>query len=150
MGKSKYFLGIEFAYSRGKMVLSQRKYVLDLLKETGCLGCKPEKTPVESNPPFWDTTSTLFDDVGRYHRLIGKLIYLTVTRPDISHAAGLLSQFMSEPRLVHWNGAQRVLAYIKGSPGRGLIYSKHGYLVLTRAMLTTRQIEDLPPTIARM
>ena len=64
MGKPKYFLGIEFAYPRGKMVLSQRKYVLDLLKETGRLGCKPEKTPIESNPPFWDTTSTLLDDIG--------------------------------------------------------------------------------------
>ena len=76
------------------MLLSQRKYTLDILKEAGLLGCKPEATPIEQNPPFWDTTSAAYQDVGQYRRLIGKLIYLTVTRPDITYAVGLLSQFM--------------------------------------------------------
>ena len=52
MGKPRYFLGIEFAYAPGKMALSQRKYVLDLLQETGLLGCKPESTPIEQTPAF--------------------------------------------------------------------------------------------------
>ena len=89
MGKPKYFLRIEFAYSKDKMTLSQRKYVLDLLYETGLLGCKPESTPIEQNPPFWDKTSVLLKEPDRYRCLIGELIYLTVTRPDISFAVGL-------------------------------------------------------------
>ena len=55
----RYFLGIEFAYQSGKLVLSQRKYALDLLQETGLLGCKPETSPLEAWPKFWDTDSPI-------------------------------------------------------------------------------------------
>ena len=65
----------------------------------------------------------------RYRRLLGKLIYLTVTHPNITYVVSLLSQFMHEPHMVYWEGALRVLAYIKRdiltlyiSPGKGLIY----------------------------
>ena len=128
MGKPRYFLGIEFAYGKQKMTLSHRKYVLDLLQKIGLLGCKPESTPIDQTPSFWDTTSELLQDPGQYRRLIGKFIYLTVTQPDISYAVSLLSQFMHEPRKVHWNGALRVLAYVKGAPGKGLIYRNSGHL----------------------
>ena len=66
MEKSHYFLGIEFAYANGRMPLSQRKYVLDLLQETGLLGCKPESTPIEQAPAFWNTSSDLLEDPGQY------------------------------------------------------------------------------------
>ena len=120
-----YFLGIEFAYQSGKSVLSQRKYTLDLLQETGLLGCKPATSPLEARPKFWDTDSPMMADANRYRCLLGKLIYLTVTRPDITYAVSVLSRFMHEPRMVHWEGALRVLAYIKRSPGKGLIYRRH-------------------------
>ena len=67
-------------------------------------------------------------DANRYRRLLGKLIYLTVTRPDITYVVSVLSQFMHEPRMVHWEGALRVLAYIKRAPGKGLIYRRHDHL----------------------
>jgi hypothetical protein len=130
MGRPKYFLGIEFSYAQDRIALSQRKYVLDILKETGMLGCKPASTPVEPNPQFWDSNSPLIEDITRYRRLVGKLIHLTVTRPDISFAVGLLSQFMQQPRQVHWQGILRVLAYIKRHPGKGLIYARHSRLDL--------------------
>ena len=57
---------------------------------------------METRPQFWDTSSTLFEDANRYQRFLGKLIYLTVTRPDIVYAVSVLSQFMQEPRRVHW------------------------------------------------
>ncbi|KAL0337694.1 UNVERIFIED_CONTAM: putative mitochondrial protein [Sesamum calycinum] len=56
------------------------------------------------------------EDKTKYRRLVGKLIYLTVTRPDISFAFGLVSHFMDKPRLVHWEVALRILKYIKASP----------------------------------
>ena len=83
--------------------------------------CKSENTSIDQSPSFWDNSSEVFKDVGRYKRLIEKLIYLTISRPDISYAVGLLSQFMHEPKMVHWQGALGIL-------GRGLIYEKHGHL----------------------
>ena len=67
-------------------------------------------------------------DANRYRRLLGKLIYLTLTRPDITYAVSVLSHFMHEPRMVHWEGALRVLAYIKRAPSKGLIYRCHDHL----------------------
>ena len=85
---------------------------------------------MEACPQFWDTSFPLFEDANRYRRLLGKLIYLPVTHPNIVYAVSILSQFMQEPRRVHWEGALRVLAYIKRAPGRGLIYQRHGYLCI--------------------
>ena len=83
----------------------------------------------------------MIDDPTSYRRLVGKLIYLTVTRSDVSFAVRLLSEFMHEPRVVHWQGAMRVLAYIKGAPGNGLLYKQHGHLdvVLLRFRICGRQ-----------
>ena len=80
MGRSKYFLGIEVAHQKHSILLSQRKYALDLLEEAGLLGCKPATTPMEVNVDLWfDDNHAL--DPGRYKRLIEKLIYLTVIWP---------------------------------------------------------------------
>lgn len=98
--------------------------MLDILQETGLLRCKPENTPIDHNPSFWDSWSEAFEDVGRYRWLI----YLTVTHLDISYAVGLISQFMHEPRTVHWQGAFHVLVYAKNNPGQGLIYERHDHL----------------------
>ena len=69
----RYFLGIEFAYQSGKLALSQRKYALDLLQETGLLGCKPATSPLEAQPKFWDTDSPVMADANRYHLCFGTL-----------------------------------------------------------------------------
>ena len=124
----RYFLGIEFSYQSGNLALSQRKYALDLLQETGLLGCKPATSPLEARPTFWETNSPIMADANCYRRLLGKLIYLTVTRPDITYAVSVLNQFMHEPCMVHWDGALRVLGYIKCAPGKGLIYQRHDHL----------------------
>jgi len=127
MGKSRYFLGIEVAYQKHGLLLSQRKYTLELLKETGMLGCKPANTLMEANVNLWYDNSHLLDDPGQYRRL-GKLIYLTVTRPDISFAVGVLSRFMHQPREVQWTATLKILAYIKSSPGKDLLYKKHEHV----------------------
>ena len=71
----------------------------------GLLGCKPATSPLEAQPKFWDTDSPMMADANRYRRLLGKLIYLTFTHPDITYVVSVLSQFMHEPRDVHWEGA---------------------------------------------
>ena len=66
LGTPKYFLGIEFTYRPGKLVLHQQKYVLHILTEVGLLGCKPSASPIDSKPKFWDSTSPLLAIVHAY------------------------------------------------------------------------------------
>ncbi|KAF3790079.1 Copia protein [Nymphaea thermarum] len=107
LGKLRYFLGIEIAQSETGLVMSQRKYTLDLLNETGKLGCRPFLTPMESGTKISIKTDNILDEEGkgRYQRLVGKLIYLTLTRPDITYAVNMLSQFMHAPTDCHWKSA---------------------------------------------
>ena len=64
-------------------------------------------------------------------RFIGKLIYLIVTRPDITFAVGILSRFMHQLREAHWSAALKVLAYIKSCPGKCLVYRKHEHVIIS-------------------
>ena len=113
----RYFLGIEFAYQLGKLALSQRKYALELLQVTRLLGCKPSTSPLEARPKFWNTDSAMIIDTYDYWRLLGKLIDLKFTYPDITCVASVLSHFMQEPIVVHVKGALRDLVYLKHDPG---------------------------------
>ncbi|CAL8178291.1 unnamed protein product [Prunus armeniaca] len=87
-GDLKYFLGIEVARSKHDIFLSQRKYVLDLLAETGMLDCKPIDTPSEQNHKLGLYLDQVHTNKERYQRLVGKLIYLAHTRFDIAYAYG--------------------------------------------------------------
>jgi len=69
-------------------------------------------------------------DPSRYRRLIGRLIYLTITRPEITYSVHILSQFMQSPQQTHWDAAMRVLRYLKSSPGQGIILPKENDLQL--------------------
>jgi len=106
--------------------LSQRKHALDLIEETGLLGCKSVSTPMEVNVNLWCDSSHLLDDTGQCRRLIRTLIYLTIIRSDIIFKVGVLSRFMY--REVNWTVALRILAYVKNFPEKGLLYKKHGHV----------------------
>ncbi|XP_070666587.1 uncharacterized protein [Malus domestica] len=86
LGDLKYFLGVEVAHSSKGIFLSQCKYVLDLLKESGMLGCKPVDTPIVEKHHLCLDPNQKSVDKGRYQRLVGRLIYLAHTRPDIAYA----------------------------------------------------------------
>ncbi|KAM1401398.1 hypothetical protein ACFX1X_028606 [Malus domestica] len=120
LGKLKYFLGIEMATSSKGLFLHQRKYVLDLLQEAKMLDCKPAITPVDSKLRL-NTDGEAMHNVSYYQQLVGKLIYLTITRPDITYAVSLVSQFMHSPTVDHLNMVKRVLRYLRGSIGQGII-----------------------------
>ncbi|CAM8948608.1 unnamed protein product [Rhodiola kirilowii] len=125
LGELKYFLGIEVARGREGIYLCQRKYVLDLLTETGLLDCKPVDTPIEQNHYLAESFDQIPIDRISYQRLVGKLIYLTHTRPDIAYAVSVVSQFMHNPSEIHMNAVLRILKYLKSAPGRGVLFSKH-------------------------
>ena len=127
LGELKYFLGIEVARSKHGISISQRKYVLDLLSEIGMLRSRACDTPVEPNQKLSDDKSGKMVDRGRYQRLVGKLIYLSHTRPDISFAVGVVSQFMHAPYERHLDAVNRILRYLKSAPGKGLFFGRHDH-----------------------
>ncbi|KAJ8765494.1 hypothetical protein K2173_014616 [Erythroxylum novogranatense] len=90
LGSLKYFLGIEVMRSNQGIYISQRKYILDLLAETGMLDCKPADTPIMLNHGLKIVEGAESVDRRRYQHLVGKLIYLSHTRPDVAYAVGVL------------------------------------------------------------
>ena len=94
LGPLKYFLGIEVARNPTGIFLSQRKYVLDIISEAGLLGAKPAPFPLEPNHQLALAEGLYFSDPAKYRRLVGRLIYLSATRPELSYSVHLLSQFM--------------------------------------------------------
>lgn len=91
--------------------MSQRKYILDILSDLGMLDCRPSTTPMDYGTRLQATVGGPFpvDASSSYRRLVGRLIYLTTTRPDIAHAVQQLSQYMAAPTTAHSNAASRVL-----------------------------------------
>jgi len=98
LGGLKYFLGIEVLRSNKGIFISQRKYIMDLLAETGMVDCKPIDTPIQVNHGLKFEEGANLENKERYQRLVGKLIYPSHTRPDIAYAVGVISQFMHQPQ----------------------------------------------------
>ena len=120
----KYFLGMEIARSKKGIAVSQRKYVLNLLNETGMLGCKPAETPMDSTVKLEESDGSPPVDKGRYQRLMGKIIYLSHTRPDIGFSVSMVSQFMNNPTEKHMTVVTRILRYLRMTPGKGLFFQR--------------------------
>ncbi|BBG99378.1 hypothetical protein Prudu_009048, partial [Prunus dulcis] len=115
LGGLKYFLGIE-------------EICLGLLTDTGMLDCKPADTSIVQNHHLGEYPDQVPTNKERYQRLVGRLIYLSHTRPDIAYAVSVVSQFMHSPSEDHINAVLRILRYLKSAPRKGLMFSKHGYL----------------------
>ncbi|KAM7472007.1 hypothetical protein LguiA_010190 [Lonicera macranthoides] len=125
LGSLKYFLGIEVSRSSKDIFLSQRKYVLDLLNETGMSACQLSETPMEEGLKLEVETDQVPVDKGRYQRLVGRLMYLAHTRPDISYALSIVSQFLHNPGEKHMQAVMRIISYLKATPEKGIIFQKN-------------------------
>ena len=100
--------------------------MLDLLTKTGMLNCKPVETPIQMNHKLAIQPGQALTSKERYQRLVGRLIYLSHTRPDIAYVVSVVSQFMHAPSEDHMEVVYRILRYLKSSPRKGLFFAKNG------------------------
>jgi hypothetical protein len=123
LGPLHYFLSIEFLrQSSGGLILSQRKYVLELLRREGMLKCQPSNIPTMVTDPLStsDGTPLSCEDATQYRSVVGSLQYLTVTRPDLSYVVNMVYTFLHEPRDTHWAAVKCSLLYVKMTCDHGL------------------------------
>uniref|UniRef100_A0A2N9HHI0 Reverse transcriptase Ty1/copia-type domain-containing protein n=1 Tax=Fagus sylvatica TaxID=28930 RepID=A0A2N9HHI0_FAGSY len=122
--------GLEITSSDDGFYLTQAKYTSDLLSRAGLTDHKILDTPIEFNARLTPSSGELLPDPTLYRQLVGSLVYLTVTRPDISYAVHQVSQFMSAPRSTHYAAVLRILRYLKGTLFHGLHFSAQSPLTL--------------------
>nr|XP_016457486.1 PREDICTED: uncharacterized mitochondrial protein AtMg00810-like [Nicotiana tabacum] len=116
LGKLHYFLGLEVLYKEDEIIISPRKFSLDLLKEYDCLHCNSLTSPLDPTVKLRAKEGVILSDPTYYRKLIGKLNFLTNTRLDIAFGVQHLSQFMLDPREPHLQAAFHLLRYLEGDP----------------------------------
>jgi hypothetical protein len=122
LGLMHYFVGLEVCQSPKRIFLNQGKYTVEILKRFDMLECKPMNTPMEAKLKMLVDTSSELIDATLYKLIIGSLMYLTNTRPNIFFPVNTLSQFLVEPRRVHLVATKHVMRYLKGTIDYGLNY----------------------------
>jgi hypothetical protein len=124
MGELSFFLGLEVQQKEDGILIHQAKYTRDILAKYNLSDCKP------SNTPFAAQTTLVPDLEGpsvnphTYRSMIGSLMYLTASRPDIMWAVGCCARFQSNPKQSHETAVKRIFRYLKGTPKLGLWYPK--------------------------
>lgn len=118
LDKLKHFLSLERARTHNGIFFSQINYTLLLLEDTGFLGCIPATLPMDPKARLGSFEGELLDDTSLCRRLVGRLLYLTISPPDITFAVYKLSQFVSQPRQPHLDAVHRLLQYVKATPGQ--------------------------------
>eukprot|EP00253_Pinus_taeda_P003400 PITA_03400 len=114
LGHLHYFLGLQVLQSKKGISLSQSKYACDILHHFHMEDCKPAPSPFQSGVKLSVSCTSPEVDATLYLQLVGKLLYLTHTRPDLSFAVGLVARFLQNPRESHWKAAKRILRYVRG------------------------------------
>ena len=110
--------------------ISQTKYIQDLIARSGITNNRTTATPMDLHLQLRPTDGTPLPDPSRYRHIVGSLVYLIVTRPDIAHAVHILSQFVSAPTSVHFGHLLHVLRYLRGTSSRCLFYACNSPLQL--------------------
>jgi hypothetical protein len=134
LGELKFFLGIEVIRTPEGIWLLQRQYALDMLSKYGMVSYKPISVPLNQNGKLSADAGEVLEDATLYRKIVGSLIYMTITRPDLNYTVGLESQFMQVPRKPHLDGVRHTLRYVSATVDYGLFYKAstelqvHGYI----------------------
>ncbi|GKV03630.1 hypothetical protein SLEP1_g15904 [Rubroshorea leprosula] len=130
LGQMSYFLGMEITQMDGGIFVSYQKYALNVLKKFNMGTCKFVYTPLVQNEKMMNDDGSNKVDASIFRSLVGSLLFLTTTKPDLMFSASLLSRFMHSPSQVHYNAAKRVLRYLKEIADYGLMLKKSNVCVL--------------------
>ncbi|KAK8945191.1 hypothetical protein KSP39_PZI008470 [Platanthera zijinensis] len=132
MGKLHFFLGLQFVQSPTQFLISQEKYAHDILKKFNMSECNPVQLPMSPHDQLFPASENdQMVDPTVFRSLVGSLIYLTNTRPDIEYSVNCISRYMSNPNKLHFEAAKRILRYIQGTKNYGLVYRNHHHTMLT-------------------
>nr|KYP66838.1 Retrovirus-related Pol polyprotein from transposon TNT 1-94 [Cajanus cajan] len=123
LGILSYFLGLEFAYTEKGIFMHQKKYISEVLKRFNMMGCNPAETPAEINGKLTRSENEASVDGTLFRQIVGSLRFICHSRPEIAFSVGLVSRFMNDPRQPHLVAAKRILRYLKGTLGYGIMFS---------------------------
>nr|GEX65076.1 uncharacterized mitochondrial protein AtMg00810-like [Tanacetum cinerariifolium] len=124
MGELTLFLGLLVKKKKDGIFISQDKYVAEILRKFGLSEGKSASTPIDADKPLLKDSDGEDVDVHTYRSMIGSLIYLTSSRPDIMFAVCACARFQVTPKVSHLNAVKRIFRYLKGKPYLGLWYPK--------------------------
>jgi hypothetical protein len=123
LGLLHYYLGIKVDQKSKPIFISQKKYIGELLSKFEMKDCNHVSTPMEQSLKLTSNEGSAIEDPTKYKQLVGSLIYLTTTCPDITFVVGIFSRFMHQACEDHWTETKRVLKYLKGTQSYGIKYS---------------------------
>jgi hypothetical protein len=126
LGFLHYFLGLQVLQTNEGIFISESKYACYLLHRFHMDDCKPTPSPFQSGVKLTATCTYPEVDATLYHQLVGSLLYLTHTRPDLSFVVGLVARYMKTPYEIHWKTYKRILHYVHGTVQFGINYSSGG------------------------
>nr|GEW39167.1 uncharacterized mitochondrial protein AtMg00810-like [Tanacetum cinerariifolium] len=124
MGELTFFLGLRVKQKKDGIFISQHKYVADILRKFGLTERKSASTPIDAKKPLLKDLDGEDVDVHTYRSMIGSLMYLTSSRPDIMFAVCACARFQVTPKASHLHAVKRIFRYLKGKPHLGLWYPK--------------------------
>ena len=122
LGALNYFLGIQISRNSDGIFLSQKKYIRDIIADCGMEEADSSPAPLPTGLKLSTEIGDILDEPEVYRRLIGRLLYLGLTRPDLSYPVQHLSQFLHQPRVPHLRAALHVVKYLQGTVDYGLFY----------------------------
>ncbi|KAJ9542260.1 hypothetical protein OSB04_028766 [Centaurea solstitialis] len=146
MGELTFFLGLQVRQRPNDIFVNQSKYVHDLLKRFVFGGSNFAATPMPKNFQLNADSSGKLVDQKNYQAIIGSLLYLTASRPDIVFSTGVCARFQCDPRESHLSAVKRILRYMKGTPNFGLWYLKDSGFELI-AYTDSDHVERAPPEL---
>ncbi|KAI3704817.1 hypothetical protein L1987_75046 [Smallanthus sonchifolius] len=126
MGELNFFLGLQVKQVPNGIFISQSKYVKSILERFKMTDCSATRTPMQVHHQLSPDKEGQDTDQHQYRAMIGSLMYLIASRPDIIFAVCLCARFQAAPKVSHLQAVKRILRYLKGAPKLGLWYPKNG------------------------
>ncbi|MCH89963.1 putative copia-type polyprotein [Trifolium medium] len=124
LGKMKYFLGVEVCQTDEGIFIHQMKYASEILTRFGMENCNVVSSPIVTGCKLVKNEAGKASDAKSYKQMVGSLMYLLATMPDLAFSVCLVARFMERPAEMHIAAIKRIMRYVKGTIGYGLLYKK--------------------------